>query len=104
MDRKEWLNAVENELNNMRSMNVYTIINKVTEGTNIITTRWVLKHKKDSNGNIVTRKVRLVAREFSQIEGLDYIDTFSPTLRQDTFRIFISITVQNKYDIHHVKL
>jgi len=85
-------------------MNVYTIIDKVPEGTNIITTRWVLKHKKDSNGNIVTRKARLVARGFSQVEGLDYIDTFSPTLRQDTFRIFISIAVQNKYDLHQMDI
>jgi len=36
-----WLKAVNEELDNMKRMKVFTIINKVPKDTNIISTRWV---------------------------------------------------------------
>ena len=79
-DKKEWLKAVDEELNNMKKMRVFTLIDKVPKGANIVSTRWVFKYKKDSEGNIIKRKARLVARGYSQIYGVDYRNTFSPTL------------------------
>ena len=38
-------------------------------------------------------KVRLVARDFSQIYGVDFIDTFTPTIKFDTLRLFLVIII-----------
>jgi hypothetical protein len=85
-------------------MRVFTLIDKVPKGANIVSTRWVLKYKKDSEGNIIKRKARLVARGYSQIYGVDYRNTFSPTLKQDTLRIIIAISVHHKFNIHQMDI
>eukprot|EP00833_Pecoramyces_ruminatium_P018359 jgi/Orpsp1_1/1192391/evm.model.d7180000092864.1 len=85
-------------------MKVFTIIDAVPKGANIITTRWVLKYKRDSEGRIVKYKARLVARGYDQICGVDYINTFSPTLKQDTLRIIVAIAVNNKFKIHQMDI
>ena len=50
-------------------------IEKVPEGANIITSRWVFKYKKNSKGEITKRKSRLVARSYTRQVGTDYHET-----------------------------
>ena len=37
-------------------------------------------------------KARLVAQGFFQVYGIDYIETFSPTIRRESLKIFLAIT------------
>ena len=43
------------------------------------------------DGTLDKLKARLVARGFSQIYGVDFIDTFAPTIKFDTLRLFLVI-------------
>ena len=58
---------------------------------NVISCKWVYKTKQDAEGNIIKHKARLVARGFTQIEGIDYEETFAPTTKFVTIRIIISL-------------
>ena len=98
-DREEWLNAVNEELNNMRKLNVFKVAQSLPKDVNIVSCKWVLKYKIDSKGNIIKRKARLVARGFTQRYGIDYTFTFSPTLKLDSLRIIIAIAVQKNYKV-----
>jgi len=101
-DKDEWLKAVEEELNNIKELNVYTIVDHVPKNANIITPKEVFKYKLDASGSIVKRKARLVARGFTQIYGIDFTVTFSPTLRQDSLRLVTAIAAKNKYNIYQI--
>ena len=48
---------------------------------NIVGSRLVFHYKHDASGNIVAHKTRLVVQGFSQAEGIDYNETFSPTAK-----------------------
>ena len=68
----------------------------------IVSCKWVLRKKTDANGIIIRFKARLVACGFSQILGIDFKDTLSPTLRSITFCIFVSLAVELDLELHHL--
>lgn len=54
------------------------------EDKSVVTSKWIYKIKHAVDGSIDTYKVRFVARGFSQVEGIDYEETFSPTTSYTT--------------------
>jgi len=103
-DKKEWLTSVKEELDNMKKHKVYSIVDKVPSGSNIISSRWVFKYKRDSNGKVIKRKARLVAKGYTQEYGIDYKETFAPTLKQDTIRIITVIAVNMNFEIKQIDI
>lgn len=68
----------------------------------IVTSKWVFKAKMHIDGSLDKLKARLVARGFSQICGMDYSDTFAPTVRFDTLRLFMVIVALGDLECHQV--
>eukprot|EP00833_Pecoramyces_ruminatium_P004151 jgi/Orpsp1_1/1178183/evm.model.c7180000064349.1 len=101
-DKKEWLTAVNEELSNMEKLNVFTEVKKVPSGSNIISSRWVFKYKRNDEGKIIKRKARLVAKGYTQQLGIDYKETFAPTLKQDSLRIIATLAVQYDFNIEQI--
>ena len=60
------------------------------EGAN---SKWVFTVKTDSLGRLVRFKVRLVGGGHKQQEGVNFVETFSPTVSCDSVRLFLALTV-----------
>ena len=60
---------MQEELNNFKRNNVWTLVEKPKECRNVIGTKWVFKNKQDTHSNVIRNKARLVAQGFSQVEG-----------------------------------
>ncbi|GJZ63900.1 retrovirus-related pol polyprotein from transposon TNT 1-94 [Tanacetum coccineum] len=52
--------------------------------------QWVYKVKLDEYGDVLKNKARLVAKEYRQIEGIDFEESFAPAARIEAIRIFIA--------------
>ena len=67
-------------------------------GANLIDTKWVFAIKLKVDGTIERFKARLVARGFSQEHGSDYTETFAPTVRMDTLRLFLAMVARRNME------
>ena len=72
--------------------------------SNIVSCKWLFTKKCDAHGTPIRFKARLVARGFSQIPGIDYHETFSPTLRITSFRLLLAMTAYLNLEVHHVDI
>ena len=62
----------------------------------------MFKVKYDEAGRIKKFKARLVAQGFSQIHGVDYEETFAPTVRRESLRIFLALTAAYDLELHQI--
>ena len=59
----------------------------------------MFRNKSDEDGNIVWNKARLVAQGSSQIEGIDFEETFAPVARLESIRLLLSISFVYKFKL-----
>lgn len=97
----KWTNAMRSEYESLLKNNVWKLVDR-PENTNVVKCKWVYKVKHDASGNFDRFKARLVARGFSQKEGLDFSDTFSPVVRHSTMRILFSLAHHYDMSMEHI--
>ena len=59
-------------------------------GSSLIVCNWIFKRKMKVDSTIDKFKTILVAKEFTQKEGIDYFDTYAPIARITLIRMLIS--------------
>lgn len=76
--------------------------NRIASGRKAIGCKWIFKQKIGPDGKIISHKARLVAQGFTQVQGEDYDETFSPVVKFDTIRTLLSVASQNKWTVHQM--
>ncbi|CAI7791379.1 unnamed protein product [Closterium sp. NIES-53] len=71
-------------------------------GGNIVDGMWIFRVKRPS-GSPPAFKARYVARGFSQREGVDFFQTFSPTPKMTTLRMLLHVAAQRDYELHSLE-
>ena len=98
IDSKKWLEAMDLEMNSMRTNQVWTLVDPL-EGIIHIECKWIFKKKIGLDGKVETYKARLVAKCYRQIQGIDYEETFSPIAMLKSIRILLAIAGYYDYEI-----
>ncbi|CAI7840952.1 unnamed protein product [Closterium sp. NIES-53] len=68
-------------------------------GANIVSGMWIFRVKRPPGSSPVF-KARYVARGFSQRQGVDFFQTFSPTPKMTTLRVLLHVAAQRDYELH----
>jgi hypothetical protein len=89
------------ELENFERNQVWELVDP-PPGCKPIGTKWVWKNKEGEKGEVVRNKSRLVAQGFSQKEGIDYEETFSPVARLEVIRILLAFSVAKGFKLHQM--
>jgi len=95
---KDWKEAIDTELQALEKAKTW-IVSTLPKGKRAISSKWIFKIKRDETGNIKRFKARLVARGYSQREGIDYTETFAPVVRYESVRTLITIAALKNLEI-----
>ncbi|CAI7816949.1 unnamed protein product, partial [Closterium sp. NIES-54] len=94
----QWQAAMDAEMAFWKSTGTY--VNEVPPlGANIVSGMWIFRVKRPP-GSPPVFKARYVAQGFSQRQGVDYFQTFSPTLKMTTLRVLLHVAAQRDYELH----
>ena len=86
----QWKEGLNSELAAMEKLQVFEIAEK-PEGRKLMSTKYVFAVKEGPDGFVDRLKVRMVARGFSQVEGIDYFDTYSSVVSATTIRVVCAV-------------
>ncbi|CAI7875007.1 unnamed protein product [Closterium sp. NIES-53] len=94
----QWQSAMDAEMASWKSTGTY--VDEVPPpGANIVSGMWIFRVKRPP-GSPPVFKARYVARGFSQRQGVDYFQTFSPTRKMTTLRVLLHVAAQRDYELH----
>jgi hypothetical protein len=71
-------------------------------GSNVVTGKWIFKHKFHADGSLDRYKARWVLRDFTQRPGVDYDETFSPVVKPATVQIVLTLAHSRDWSIHQL--
>ncbi|CAI7917354.1 unnamed protein product [Closterium sp. NIES-54] len=94
----QWQAAMDAKMASWKSTGTY--VDEVhPPRANIVDGMWIFRVKRPP-GSPPAFKARYVARGFSQRQGVDYFQTFSPTPKMTTLRVLLRVAAQRDYELH----
>ena len=72
------------------------------ENVHVISTKWIFKNKTDEDGEIIWNKSRLVAQGYTQVEGVDFDESFAPVAKLESIRILMSVACTLNFKLYQM--
>jgi hypothetical protein len=69
---------------------------------NVVGTKWALCNKQDEHGVVTRNKTRLMAKGYSQVECLDFDETFATVARLESIYILLAYATQHDFKIYQM--
>jgi hypothetical protein len=92
--------AMQEELNNFERNQVWELVERPK--TNIIGTKWVFRNKQDEFGIVIKNKAILVAQGYTQVEGLDFGETYAPVARLEAIRFLLAFVSHHDFKLYQM--
>ena len=72
------------------------------KGRKLVRCKWVYRTMYGPDGKVDKHKARLVAKGFSQVEGIDYTETFAPVAKMNSIHLVLSFVASYKWEVHQM--
>ncbi|SOV06544.1 uncharacterized protein UDID_17512 [Ustilago sp. UG-2017a] len=89
-DAQQWQEAIRKELDGLEAMGTWEIMD-VPPNTRLVDSKIVLR-------------LKLVARGFTQREGIDFEETFVPVAPLSAIRALLSLAVERNWEVHQLNI
>jgi hypothetical protein len=100
-DASKWEAAMQEEYASLMANGTWELV-PLPKDRKSVGCKWVFRTKRDASGHIVRHKARLVAKGYSQVEGVDFNETFAPVAKFSTIRCMLAIGSAMDLEIHQM--
>lgn len=106
--REKYEEAEVKELAAFKKLRAWELVPR-PDDANVVGVRWVYDHKLNTEFQITRYKARLVAQGYKQVQGVDFNETFAPTMQIKTLRLLLALASAydmsiNQYDVSNAFL
>ena len=92
---------MHNELLHFQRNDVWTLVPR-PKGEHIIGTKWIFHNKTNKEGNVICNKARLLAQGYSQMERVDYDETFVPVACMESIKILLALACHLRFKLYQM--
>ena len=96
----EWQPARDAEYAKFVEHEIADVVPRPKDGSLVIKGRWLLTTKRDEDKRVIKRKMRWVAKGYTQVEGKHFVDTFANVARTESLRVVLAKAAHNGDHIH----
>ena len=94
-----WLDVTKTEFIGIVDLRAFAFGVKVPRGCNVVSARWVFTWKVGKASCAIKPKARLVARGFSQMHTVDFIEICSPTPEALCVKTVVAVAVERDWEL-----
>jgi hypothetical protein len=74
----------------------------IPKGTKNFICKWVYRNKYASDGSVERHNARLVAKGFSQVECIEYNESFSHVSKMNSIYLVLALAPSHKWEVHQM--
>ena len=100
-NKEEWMDSTIEEYQSILKNDVWEVVPRLKDKL-VVSSKWIFKTKNLADGNIEMFKARFVAQGFSQKEGIDYEETFSPVAIYTSIKTILALASEMKWKLHQM--
>jgi hypothetical protein len=97
-DGKLWKKAMDEEMAALDKNEAWDLV-ELSTGRKPIGSKWVFKKKLNAEGKVEKYKAQLVAKGYSQVEGIDFGEIFSPVAKLTSIRFILFVVVAFDFEV-----
>ena len=91
MQRAIWVDAMVEEYDSIVCNSVWDVVPR-PKNKSVVSSSWLYKVKQVADGSVDKSKARFLARGFSQVEQIEYDETFSPIARYSSIIFMLALS------------
>jgi hypothetical protein len=102
-DAVKWLTACEDEMCTWKNLDVYNIVPQL-KGQKVVGSKWVFHVKHSPDGSIQKYKARVIAQGFTQVEGIDFDQTFAPVTKFSSLHTVFALAAKHDLEVYQMDI
>jgi hypothetical protein len=92
---------MDEELDQIEKNDTWELVQR-PKNKNVIDTKWVFRNKLNEDGQVTRNKARLVCKRYTQVEGIDFEETFSPVARMEAIQLFLAYACSKNIKVYQM--
>jgi hypothetical protein len=97
----DWETTLNEEYRSLMANDTWDLV-PLPKGRKLVGCKWVYRTKYALDGSVQRHKARLVAKGFSQVEGIDYNETYSHVAKMNSIRLVLALVASHKWEVHQM--
>jgi hypothetical protein len=91
---------MQEEWNNFKRNEVWSLVERPKQ--NVVGTKWVFRNKQDEHGVVTRNKAQLIAKGYSQVERLNFDETFAPVARLESIHMLFTYATHHGFKLYQM--